>query len=176
VLQNAVTLVQLRRNSRHAGRQRRRRRQHPDRPRRRAEFSAAGARFSRKYVGGRPMHLRRGQRRDRAVLLRPYTNLAIKARPRHEPFRARMYPLSRSRLRPNRFFDSPNAAQNVFESISAFKQALANNNSAGSNAALGDVQSADTYLNRQLAFYGSVIACRARRTSARTTITQLQPN
>jgi hypothetical protein len=72
-----------------------------------------------------------------------------------------MYPLSRSRLRPNRFFDSPNAAQNVFESISAFKQALANNNSAGSNAALGDVQSADTYLNRQLAFYGSVIACRA---------------
>jgi len=86
-----------------------------------------------------------------------------------------MYPLSRSRLRPNRFFDSPNAAQNVFESISAFKQALANN-SAGINAALGDVQSADTYLNRQLAFYGSVIACRARRTSARTTITQLQPN
>jgi flagellar hook-associated protein 3 FlgL len=59
-------------------------------------------------------------------------------------------------LTAQQIFDSPNAAQNVFESISALQQALATNNSAGINAALGDVQSADTYLNQQLAFYGTV--------------------
>ena len=59
-------------------------------------------------------------------------------------------------LTAQQIFDSPNAAQNVFESISSLQQALANNDSAGINAALGDVQSADTYLNQQLAFYGTV--------------------
>lgn len=53
-------------------------------------------------------------------------------------------------------FDSPNAQQNVFTSINSLRQALLNNDSAGINSALGDVQSSDTYLNQQLAFYGTV--------------------
>jgi len=59
-------------------------------------------------------------------------------------------------LTAQQIFDSPNAEQNVFESISSLQQALLNNDSAGINSALGDVQSADTYLNQQLAFYGTV--------------------
>lgn len=52
-------------------------------------------------------------------------------------------------------FDSPNAQQNVFVSINNLRQALLNNDTAGVNSAIGDVQSADTYLNQQLAFYGT---------------------
>lgn len=59
-------------------------------------------------------------------------------------------------LTAQQIFDSPDATQNVFESISSLQQALANNDSAGINSALGDVQTADTYLNQQLAFYGTV--------------------
>jgi len=59
-------------------------------------------------------------------------------------------------LTAQQIFDSPNADQNVFESISSLQQALLNNDSAGINSALGEVQSADTYLNQQLAFYGTV--------------------
>ncbi len=59
-------------------------------------------------------------------------------------------------LTAQQIFDSPNAAQNVFESISSLQQALLNNDSAGINSALGNVQGADTYLNQELAFYGTV--------------------
>lgn len=59
-------------------------------------------------------------------------------------------------LTAQQIFDSPSAADNVFESVSALQQALATNDTAGINSALGNVQSADTYLNQQLAFYGSV--------------------
>ena len=53
-------------------------------------------------------------------------------------------------------FDSSNAQQNVFVSINNLRQALLNNDTAGVTSAMGDVQSADTYLNQQLAFYGTV--------------------
>jgi flagellar hook-associated protein 3 FlgL len=54
-------------------------------------------------------------------------------------------------------FDSPDATQNVFTSISNLRQALLNNSGASAvSSALGDVQTADTYLNQQLAFYGNV--------------------
>jgi len=53
-------------------------------------------------------------------------------------------------------FDSPAASQNVFHSIDQLRVALLNNDQAGINAALPDVQSAGKYLNTQLAFYGTV--------------------
>jgi flagellar hook-associated protein 3 FlgL len=54
-------------------------------------------------------------------------------------------------------FDSPDATQNVFTSINNLRQALLNNGSAASvSSALADVQSAGSYLNQQLAFYGNV--------------------
>jgi flagellar hook-associated protein 3 FlgL len=53
-------------------------------------------------------------------------------------------------------FDSSDAQQNVFVSINNLRQALLNNDDAGITASIGDVQSADSYLNQQLAFYGSV--------------------
>jgi len=59
-------------------------------------------------------------------------------------------------LTAQQIFDSPDATQNVFESINALQQALANNDASGINAALGNVSTADTYLNQQLAFYGTV--------------------
>ncbi len=59
-------------------------------------------------------------------------------------------------LTAQQIFDSPNAQQNVFESISSLQQALLNNDSAGINSALANVQTSDTFLNQQLAFYGTV--------------------
>jgi flagellar hook-associated protein 3 FlgL len=53
-------------------------------------------------------------------------------------------------------FDSPDAQQNVFVSINNLRQALLNNDSAGIASAMSDVQSASTYLNQELAFYGAV--------------------
>jgi flagellar hook-associated protein 3 FlgL len=53
-------------------------------------------------------------------------------------------------------FDSSNAQQNVFVSINNLRQALLNNDSAGTLSAVGDVQTAGAYLNQQLAFYGTV--------------------
>ena len=54
-------------------------------------------------------------------------------------------------------FDSPDSTQNVFTSINNLRQALLNNGSAASvSSALADVQTAGTYLNQQLAFYGNV--------------------
>jgi flagellar hook-associated protein 3 FlgL len=60
-------------------------------------------------------------------------------------------------LNAQTIFDSPDATQNVFTSINNLRQALLNNSGVSAvNAALGDVQTADTYLNQQLAFYGNV--------------------
>jgi flagellar hook-associated protein 3 FlgL len=54
-------------------------------------------------------------------------------------------------------FDSPDATQNVFTSINNLRQTLLNGGSAASvTSALADVQTSDTYLNQQLAFYGNV--------------------
>jgi flagellar hook-associated protein 3 FlgL len=53
-------------------------------------------------------------------------------------------------------FDSANAPQNVFVSLNNMRTALLNNDQAGINTAMGQVQTSGTYLNEQLAFYGSV--------------------
>jgi flagellar hook-associated protein 3 FlgL len=53
-------------------------------------------------------------------------------------------------------FDSSNAQNNVFTSIDNLRQALLNNDDAAITSAMGDVKSADSYLNQQLAFYGTV--------------------
>jgi flagellar hook-associated protein 3 FlgL len=54
-------------------------------------------------------------------------------------------------------FDSPDATQNVFTSINNLRETLLNGGSAASvSSALADVQTSDTYLNQQLAFYGNV--------------------
>ena len=58
-------------------------------------------------------------------------------------------------LTAQQIFDSPNAQQNVFTSISSLQQALLNNDTAGVNSALSDVQSSDQFLNQQLAWYGT---------------------
>jgi flagellar hook-associated protein 3 FlgL len=59
-------------------------------------------------------------------------------------------------LTAQQIFDSSDASQNVFTSINTLYQALTNNDSAAASAAMPDVQNADTYLNEQLAFYGTV--------------------
>jgi flagellar hook-associated protein 3 FlgL len=53
-------------------------------------------------------------------------------------------------------FDSSDTNSNVFESINSLRTALLNNDSAGVSSALAQVNSSDTYLNVQLAFYGNV--------------------
>jgi flagellar hook-associated protein 3 FlgL len=53
-------------------------------------------------------------------------------------------------------FDNPNTQQNVFVSVNNLRVALQNNDQAGIDNALIDVQSASKYLNSQLAFYGTV--------------------
>ena len=53
-------------------------------------------------------------------------------------------------------FDSPDATQNVFQAVNNLRTALLNNDQAGIDAALPNLQSAGTYLNTQLAFYGTV--------------------
>lgn len=59
-------------------------------------------------------------------------------------------------LTAQQIFDSSTASDNVFSSITNLMQGLQNNSDTAINSALGDVQSADTYLNQQLAFYGTV--------------------
>lgn len=59
-------------------------------------------------------------------------------------------------LTAQQIFDSSDAQQNVFQSINSLREALLANDDTSINAAIGDVQSADTYLNQQLAFYGNV--------------------
>lgn len=59
-------------------------------------------------------------------------------------------------LTAQQIFDSPNAQTNVFTSINSLRQGLLNNDDAAINSAVSDVQTADGYLNQQLAFYGTV--------------------
>lgn len=59
-------------------------------------------------------------------------------------------------LTAQQIFDSSDAQQNVFQSINSLREALLANDDTSINAAVGDVQTADTYLNQQLAFYGNV--------------------
>jgi flagellar hook-associated protein 3 FlgL len=59
-------------------------------------------------------------------------------------------------LTAQQIFDSPDAQDNVFASINNLMQGLANNDDTAINSSLTDVQTADTYLNQQLAFYGTV--------------------
>jgi len=59
-------------------------------------------------------------------------------------------------LTAQQIFDSPNAQDNVFTSINNLRQGLLNNDDTAINSAMSDVQTADTYLNQQLAFYGTV--------------------
>jgi flagellar hook-associated protein 3 FlgL len=59
-------------------------------------------------------------------------------------------------LTAQQIFDSPNAQDNVFTSITDLMQGLQNNDDTAISSSLSDVQSADTFLNQQLAFYGTV--------------------
>lgn len=59
-------------------------------------------------------------------------------------------------LTAQQIFDSSNAQSNVFTSITDLIQGLQANDDPSITSALSDVQSADTYLNQQLAFYGTV--------------------
>ncbi len=59
-------------------------------------------------------------------------------------------------LTAQQIFDSPNAQDNVFTSVTALIQALQSDDSTAVASALSDVQSANAYLNQQLAFYGTV--------------------
>ncbi len=59
-------------------------------------------------------------------------------------------------LTAQQIFDSSDAQNNVFDSIVNLMQGLQNNDDTQINDALSDVQSSDTYLNQQLAFYGTV--------------------
>jgi flagellar hook-associated protein 3 FlgL len=59
-------------------------------------------------------------------------------------------------LTAQQIFDSPNAQDNVFTSITALMQGLQSDSDTSITSALSQVQSADTYLNQQLAFYGAV--------------------
>ena len=59
-------------------------------------------------------------------------------------------------LTAQQIFDSPDPTTNVFSSISNLRNALSNNDQAGIDAALSNLQSASKYLNTQLAFYGAV--------------------
>jgi len=51
-------------------------------------------------------------------------------------------------------FDNPNGQQNIFATINNMRLALMNNDQTAMDAVMPNVQSAGTYLNQQLAFYG----------------------
>jgi flagellar hook-associated protein 3 FlgL len=59
-------------------------------------------------------------------------------------------------LTAQQIFDSSNAQTNVFASITSLIQGLQANSDTQITSAVSDVQSADTFLNQQLAFYGTV--------------------
>jgi len=59
-------------------------------------------------------------------------------------------------LTAQQIFDSSNAQNNVFASITSLIQGLQANNDTQIASAVTNVQSADTFLNQQLAFYGTV--------------------
>ena len=52
-------------------------------------------------------------------------------------------------------FDDPTGQNNIFSSINNLRLALLNNDQAAIDAALPNVMSAGTYINQQLAFYGT---------------------
>ncbi len=58
-------------------------------------------------------------------------------------------------LTAQQIFDSPDPTQNVFNSLNALRNALLNNDQDGINDAIGNIRSSSTYLNTQLAFYGT---------------------
>jgi flagellar hook-associated protein 3 FlgL len=64
--------------------------------------------------------------------------------------------------------DGTDAAGNVFAAVNSLLTALNNNDTAGITAAASSLQSADTYLNQQLAFYGEA----EDRVSAATDLAQ----
>ena len=53
-------------------------------------------------------------------------------------------------------FAAPDAADNVFDSVTALRNALQSNDAAGIRLAVANVRSASKYLNSQQAFYGGV--------------------
>ncbi len=59
-------------------------------------------------------------------------------------------------LTAQQIFDSPNAQNNVFVSINNLRQALLNNDTAAINSGLSDLETANKYLNQQLATYGAI--------------------
>jgi flagellar hook-associated protein 3 FlgL len=59
-------------------------------------------------------------------------------------------------LTAQQIFDSSNAQDNVFDSIVNLMQGLQANDDTQISGAMADLESASTYLNQQLAFYGNV--------------------
>lgn len=59
-------------------------------------------------------------------------------------------------LTAQQIFDSSNAQDNVFDSIVDLMQGLQANDTTQISGAMADLESAGTYLNQQLAFYGNV--------------------
>lgn len=59
-------------------------------------------------------------------------------------------------LTAQQIFDSADPATNVFSTISNLRNALLNNDQAGIDAAISNLQSASKYLNTQLGYYGTV--------------------
>jgi flagellar hook-associated protein 3 FlgL len=53
-------------------------------------------------------------------------------------------------------FDNPNANQNVFQALDNLRLGLVNNDSAGIDSAMAQVQSAEEHLTSQSLFYGTV--------------------
>jgi flagellar hook-associated protein 3 FlgL len=52
-------------------------------------------------------------------------------------------------------FDDPTGQENIFSSINNLRLAMLNNDQAAIDAAMPNVQTIDSYLNQQLAFYGN---------------------
>jgi len=78
-------------------------------------------------------------------------------------------------LTAQQIFDSSDAQDNVFTSITDLMQGMQADNPSEVSAALADVQSSGTYLNQQLAFYGTVQdRIQSEQTFGQNYTTQLQ--
>jgi flagellar hook-associated protein 3 FlgL len=64
-----------------------------------------------------------------------------------------LFPISKT---AQDIFDSADPATNVFAVVAGLRTALLNNDQAGIDTAVSNLQGASTYLNNQLAFYGTV--------------------
>lgn len=64
-----------------------------------------------------------------------------------------VFPISKT---AQEIFDGPDPATNVFMAISGLRTALLNNDQAGIDASITNLKNTSTYLNSQLAFYGTV--------------------